>query len=376
MASTPFTLAALATSAVPQLEVFGVRPHTSFSGGEFTSAVLATNRGEVIIRIPTTSAAEVRQSGELLGLAALTDGVREKLPFEVPVTLGITRAGDSRAVASTFLGGQPASLAEFESSPSLLKSAATVLAAIHSLPTAVVRQAGLTARDAEEVRMAAARLIRRAAQSGLLPSTVEARWQQAIDADVLWSFEPTVIHGSIDAESLLCETDEVVGVLGWSECSLGDPATDLSWLFASSAEAAEAALAHYSNLRDIAGIQEMRARAKFYHELDVAKWLLHGVDSHDQAVIDDAVSMLDHLVDRISSAAPHAQERPALSDLEVEQLLDRTPVIEGDLRSETAEFEALDEDRVFEVDGDFSDPADLTGEKSTDKNSSDTNSTE
>lgn len=364
MASTPFTLAAFATSAVPQLEVTATRAHTSQSNGMFDSAVLATTQGELIIRVPLTPAAEVQQSGELLGRAALTDGARESLPFEVPRTLGLTRVGDTRAVVSTFLAGVPASLADFEQSAELLRSAASAIAAIHRLPSSVVRDGGLPLRDSGEVRMVASRLVDRAAGTGMLPSTVELRWTRALEVDSLWSFDPVVTHGGVEAEALIVEGDQVTGVLGWEGLSLGDPATDLTWLFEGSPDVAEAALAQYASQRDLSGIRELNARAKFYRELEIARWLLHGVDSHDQSIIDDAVAMLDRLVDSLNLLGAPEPGRPVLSESEVEQLLEHTPEIGADLRSETVEFEALDEDRVFEPDGDFGEdaPADAPAE--------------
>ncbi len=353
MVSTPFTLAALATSAVSGLEITGTRTHTSGSSGEFLSAVLATNDGEVIIRVPQSPGAEVRQSGELLGLAALEDGARAQLPFAVPLTLGMTRAGDSRAVVSTFLPGTPAHPSDFESNPLLLERLAEALAAIHELPTSIVQQAGLPVRTAEEVRARATRTVQRAVDTGKLPATVRQRWAEVLGADSLWSFAPTVIHGSLDPDALLIGEDAVLGVLGWNELSLGDPASDMSWLVAGDSETFDVALIRYATLRGIVGQKEISARARFYHELEVAKWLLHGVDSHDSEIIDDAVAMLDQLVDRLQSMGTPLPHRAALSALEAEQVLAATPAEIDDLRSETAEYDALDDDRVFLADEDF-----------------------
>lgn len=358
MVSTPFTLAALATSAVSGLEVTGTRTHTAGSGGEFRSAVLATQDGEVIIRVPQTPAAEVRQSGELLGLAALEDGARSRLPFAVPLTLGMTRAGDTRAVVSTFLAGTPSALEDFESNPLLLERLAEALAAIHELPTSIVQEAGLPVRTADEVRSRAMRIVQRAVGTGKLPDTVRQRWEEVLDAEALWSFAPTVIHGSLEPDVLLIGDDTVQGVLGWNELSLGDPASDVSWLCAGDRETFEVALIRYATLRGIVGQREIEARARFYHELEVAKWLLHGVDTHDAAVVDDAVSMLDHLVDRLQSMGTPLPQRAKLSTLEAEQVLAATPQSVDDLRSETAEYDALDEDRVFLPDEDFDGPHD------------------
>lgn len=355
MASTPFTLAALATSAVPGLEVSGTRLHTLGGEAAFTSAVLSTDRGEVIVRIPSHPGAEVQQSAELLGQAALTEAAREKLPFEVPLTLGMTRARDTRAVVSTFLRGDAATIDAIDSSTELVRSIVSAVAAIHNLPTSIIHQGGLAVRDAEEIRSNARRLVQRATDTGLLPSTVRERWEQVLDSDTFWSFEPTVVHGALDAELLLLEDNTVVGVLGWGHLALGDPAADLSWMLAGSADIAEAAIAHYINERELSGRAQFVARARFHYELEVAKWLLHGTQSHDQSVIDDAVSMLDRLVDKLDLLGAPTPPRLIIDEHKAQQLLDEVPNIEVDLRSETAEFEALDEDRVFEADSDFED---------------------
>lgn len=365
MASTPFTLAALATSAVPGLEVSGTRPHTSGSSGAFTSAVLATDRGDVIVRVPASSAAEVQQSSELLGLAALADGARSTLPFSVPETLGMTRAGDTRAVVSTFLPGVPSTLEQFDSNAELLKHTSEAIAAIHSLPTGIVRDGGLPSRDANEVRMIASRLVQRAADTGMLPATVRRRWEEVLDSARVWSFDPIVVHGALAPELLLVEGGELSGILGWGDLSLGDPASDLAWLLDAESGTFEAALARYTTYRSVSGQHELTARARFTHELQVAKWLLHGFDSHDQSIVDDAVSMFDRLVDRLSILGTVLPTQRVLSEQEVERMLDETPTVEHDPRSETAEFESLDEDRAFGTDPDDSTDAGTDSDDST-----------
>lgn len=349
MANTPLTLAALATSAVPGLTVVGTREHTSGSGGSFLSAVLATSEGnEVITRVPATAAAEVTQQGELMGQAALNDGARAQLPFEVPKALGMTRAGNTRAVVSTFLAGVPAAAENLSNDSALLDSVVEAIAAIHALPIGIVQQGGLPMRSSTDVRTAATRLVQRAADTGLLPETVRGRWREALATDALWGFEPVVSHGSLAPEQLLVEGDGVLGVLGWHELGLGDPAFDLAWLLSVNEETFETALAKYSTLRDLSGLREFTARARLHHELEVAKWLLHGVDSHDNDIIDDAVAMLDRLVDRLSLLGAPLPGQPVLTEHEVERLLDQTPEVPVDTRTETAEFEALDEDRAFD----------------------------
>ena len=187
----------------------------------------------------------------------------------------------------------------------------------------------------------------------MLPSTVRARWNDVLDAARVWSFEPTVVHGALAPELLLTDGSDLTGVLGWHELSLGDPAADLHWLLLADPEVFDATIARYTALRGVAGQQELAIRARFYHELEIAKWLLHGFESHDQSVVDDAVTMLDRLVDRLGLLGAPLPKPRVLSEREVERMLDETPVVEYDARSETAEFESLDEDREFFSDRDF-----------------------
>ncbi|MBO1901145.1 phosphotransferase [Leucobacter weissii] len=352
MISTPLTLAALATSAVPGLRVVGSRAHDDEG---YDAAVLVSDERELLVRVPRTTVAEVRQSGELLGLAALSRGAREELPFRVPETLGVTRAGDTRAVVSTFLPGGRIAAADLESDALLLLPIAEALAAIHRLPTALVHQSGLPARSAEEVRRNAARLVERAAETRLLPRTVHGRWLQLLGQTQLWDFDPTAVHGSFDADQVLVDEDRVVGVLGWGDFSVGDPAADLAWLLEAGPEVLDAVIARYSAGRGSGGGGDLRFRAQLHHELGVAAWLIHGVEAHDDAIVEDAVGMLDRLVDRLSRPGGAAPARRPASPGEAERILDEVPELPEDRRSETAEYEALDEDRAFSLEADFAD---------------------
>jgi aminoglycoside phosphotransferase (APT) family kinase protein len=321
MASTPFTLAALATLAIPGLVVQSAREHTFGDADELLAAVLVTDQGELIVRVPRDASSEQILGGELIGLAALTEGARSMLPFQVPVVLGQTKAGSTRAVVSTFLSGNKISSANIAPDALVLGSIAATLRAIHALPVSVAADAGLPVRSAVEARENAARLIRRAQETRLVPASVAARWELVLDDDRVWEFEPAVTHGNMQLDHLLVHNEHVTGVLGWSSLCVDDPAMDLAWLCAAGEATFDSALAHYKLEREVSNPEAFRARAFFNHELEVAKWLLHGVDSHDQTVIDDAVQMFDHLVDQLPSAPAAIPQHEAMSVTEVETLL-------------------------------------------------------
>jgi hypothetical protein len=96
----------------------------------------------------------------------------------------------------------------------------------------------------------------------------------------------------------------------------------------STGAAAEEALTAYVAARSGGADAELARRALLYAELELARWLLHGVDTHDETVIDDAVGLLDGLVASVhdlSSEPLTLDTGPVLAVADVERLLDETP---------------------------------------------------
>lgn len=350
MVYTSLTLAALATSAVSGLEVLGYR---DFSEGDDSAsgAVLHTTQGDVLIRVPRNETAEVHQSAQILGQTALTDGVRSQLPFEIPRVLGVTRAAETRALVTSYLSGTHFQVSDLHEDALLLESLAHVIASIHNLPVSVVRQQGLTVRQASEVRADCSRLVERAYKTNLLPETLKLRWDKNLSARELWDFQPVVVHGSLDDEQFLLEGSTVTGVLDWSELAVSDPAIDFSWCMAAGRNVLETLIKLYSEEHPNASVEGLLKRAQVWHELQLASWLLHGIELRDDEIINDAVTLLDRLIDEIGSDdSTVSSSSPTVE--EIEGMLDDTPEV-TDLLSDTAAYDSLDDERVFAPDHDF-----------------------
>lgn len=329
MARPPLTLAALATAAVPGLEVNAARAHTRRSHGAYDAVEFRTTDGRhLIIRVPRTQAAESEQSADLVALRALTPGIRSRLPFAVPTFVGQAPVDGTRAVVTDFLEGGISTPDELTSHDRLAESVGLAIAAIHSLPAGFVGDAGLTRQSADGARESVVALVGRAADTGHLPAALLRRWEEATDDDTLWRFRPTVVHGGLTADVILNDGETVTGVLGWSGLAEGDPARDLHWLLTSRGAAAERALGAYVAAREGGADAHLPQRALLYGELELARWLLHGVDEHDQAVVDDAIGLLDGLVESVHdrSSEPLSPETgPILAVGDVERMLDETP---------------------------------------------------
>ncbi|GAB3390206.1 hypothetical protein GCM10027568_13660 [Humibacter soli] len=330
MARSHLTLAALATSAVPDLDIAGTRSYSYDLHGDFESALLTSRDGtELIIRVPASQDAETEQSADLIALRSLTPGVRARLPFDVPEYVGQTPIGGTRAVVFTFLPGDKVALENVQPGDGLAASIGRAIAAVHSLPASFVAEAGLPALSALDCLAATKTLIASADGTGHVPAALSKRWKEAVTDDDLWRFQPTVINGALTIDSFIVREESVVGLLGWSALRVGDPARDLHWILGMGADAAESAIEAYSLTRGAASDPNLLFRATLYAELELARWLMHGIQLHDQLIVDDAVAMLDGLVERVhdDDADPLAPTTgPIMAITDVEALLDATPV--------------------------------------------------
>ncbi|WP_243064139.1 macrolide 2'-phosphotransferase [Humibacter sp. RRB41] len=330
MARSHLTLAALATSAVPDLDIAGTRSFSYDLHGDFESALLTSRDGtELIIRVPASQDAETEQSADLIALRALTSGVRARLPFDVPEYVGQTPVGGTRAVVFTFLPGDKVALENVQPGDGLAASIGRAIAAVHSLPTSFVTDAGLPTLSAADCLAATKTLIASATGTGLVPAALAKRWREAVNDEDLWRFQPTVINGALTIDSFIVREESVVGLLGWSALRVGDAARDLHWVLGMRADSAETAIEAYSLSRGASSDPNLLFRATLYAELELARWLMHGRELHDQLIVDDAVSMLDGLVERVhdDDADPLAPRTgPIMAITDVEALLEATPV--------------------------------------------------
>jgi len=329
MARSHLTLAALATSAVAELDLVATSTFgSSGSDSEFDAALLTGRDGRHwIIRVPRHQRAETQQSADLVALRALSQGIRTRLPFSVSSFVGQTPVTNTRAIVYEFVYGTKVGLGDIDATDGgLATSIGDAIAAIHNLPTSFVADAGLPVLGPLECLRSAVTVLDRAAATGLVPTTLLSRWESATEDAKLWQFQPTVINNDLSAESFLSADHKVTGLLGWHELRVGDPARDLAWLLgASDAQIAEAAFAGY-NARRGSVDRQVRQRAALYAELEVAKWLLHGTETRSTDIVDDAVEMLSGLVDDVQSDLTNtvgAQTMPTMAVDEVEAYLDR-----------------------------------------------------
>jgi len=331
MVLSHLTLAALASSAMANLSITEARSFTTQSHGQFDTALVTASDGRrFLVRAPSTSAAAAELKADFLALRILSAGIRSRLPFDAPTMLGEASLSDSESHPSPvaiydFLDGSTLDPRRMENEPELAHSIARALNAIHNLPTSFVTDAGLPLRSALDSKNSAAAVIEKAANTGYLPAALTTRWTNATEDTALWRFEPVIVNGSLTTDSFLVTGESISGVLGWAALRVGDPAQDMHWLVNANADAV---FAEYARARRGSSDPLLRQRASLYSELEIARWLLHGIDIRDDAIINDAVLMLDRLVDGVHSDRMESLSQktgPVLDVSDVEELLSETP---------------------------------------------------
>ncbi|GIG30478.1 phosphotransferase [Cellulomonas marina] len=309
MTRSPLVLAALATAAVPGLDVWDAHPAGSGSDDD-AAVVVDARRGRWLVRAPRTAAAGAALEAEVALLAALEDHVEGgRLPFAVARPAGFAALPEGgRAMVHRQLPGAPLRLETLTAGPGLAASLGRALAALHELPTAVVEQQGLPVYDAAGYRERRLAEVDEAARTGHVPPTLLRRWERLLEDVSLWRFRPVVVHGDLTEEHVLVQDGAVCGVVGWTETKVADPADDLSWLLvAAPPDAVDSILEAYLLRRTELGDPHLQDRALLAGELALARWLLHGVRTGDDAVVQDAVAMLRDLDASCRESEPVAE---------------------------------------------------------------------
>jgi aminoglycoside phosphotransferase (APT) family kinase protein len=288
-------LAALASAAVPGLEPTGARdvPGAGETEDVDVAEVTDTQGRRWVVRAPRTSAAGAVLEQEWRLLETLSD----RLPFAVPRIAGtVELPNGGRAGVHPAPPGSPLSSASLTPGPGLAAALGRALAAVHDLPTALAEEAGVPVYSAAEYRRRRLAELDRAAATGHVPAGLLARWERALEEAGAWRFTPCLVHGDLAADSVLVADGELVAVLDWGQARVADPADDLARLVADAPEeATQSVLEAYAQHRRTAPDRDLLRRARLSGELAVARWLLHGVTSGEEAVVADALAMLGDL---------------------------------------------------------------------------------
>lgn len=300
MPRSPLALAALASAAVPGLDVYDVlrSPH---SDADFDVVVVKDATGtRWIVRAPRRAAAGAALEAERSLLGALGRAHDTGLlSFDVPRPRGAVQmepASDGRAIVYSEVPGAPLVLSRLEPGPGLTAAVGRAIAEIHELPPSLVEDEGLPTYDADEYRQRRLSELDTGMQTGKVPPRLADRWEQQLENVAWWRFEPTVVHGDLGEHQVMVAGDAVRGVVDWMDARVADPADDLAWLVAAAPDdILDSIVEAYRLRRRESRDPHLLDRARLSSEMALLRWLMYGVRTDNADVAADGEGMLADL---------------------------------------------------------------------------------
>ena len=310
---TPYELAALATVAVPRLEVAGLRP-PQFSDEVLSVTGLIDTSGDrwmVVCPHDTVGGLDMEAQNAVLERLGKAHDF-SKIPFEVPRPAGFTRTPEGdRVMVHRDLGGHVMETSDFDDPHLLPASLGNALASLHNLPELIYTGVNLPAYSAIECRDRHQAVLDEAAQEVVIPANLWDRWEESLENLSLWRFLPSPIHGDLSETSIHVDHGRVCALTGFSSAHVGDPAVDIAWVFArASDEFLERFHEAYQQTRSEKDLHLLE-RAELLSELAVVRWLVHGLHSGDSDIVDEARAMLAELSASVGESTPKRTEEPA-----------------------------------------------------------------
>ena len=318
---TPLKLAALATVAVPGLQVTGLRADSYSDEVRSVANIVdaSGNRWTVTCSNETIAGPAAEAEAAILQRLATTHDVN-RIPFDVPRIKGTTRTRDgNRVYVHQDLGGRPLEDSDLADDPLLPASLGRALAALHNLPERVYTDVSVPSHSAIECRAGLLSMLDETPARAAVPVNLRIRWQGALDDLSLWRFPPAPIHGDLQGNAVYVSRGSVVGIAGFTSACVGDPAVDIAWVQAVASDAfLERFREAYSHEREATDLH-LFTRAQLMSELALVRWLLHGAHTDDHSVVEEARAMLADLSSdlgelRLVESRPHSSADDLLSD--------------------------------------------------------------
>jgi macrolide phosphotransferase len=292
MAKSHLILAALAAEAASGKNFVSTRLSSDQTPG-FDSAVLESDLGyRFQVLSPRGKQFEQELANELNALELIRPLASSTL--SVPQLIGKTKDTEGNSVVVlSFDESKDIKLGSKNSEP--IELLAAELARIHSLSAADAQALNIQSFSPTELNTELVEEIDRLADTGKVPGVLLSRWEKALEDIGLWRYRPTVIHGSINSDTTGTNGDKLV-LRGFGSMRISDPAEDFAWIAGGCTESVlNASLAQYLEIRE--ADENLLKRAIFYSEVEIARWLIHCIDTEDTRSAEAAEADLENLAE-------------------------------------------------------------------------------
>ncbi|MGB3829569.1 MAG: phosphotransferase [Ornithinimicrobium sp.] len=311
MRRSDLALAGIACAAVPGMQPVSVQEVSRSAREEAVghqTAIVEDSTGRTwVVRVPLSTVA----GAELERNEALVAQLGKHLPFKVPAATGFASLGpdQGRAAVYPYVEGSALNLHRLPPGPGLASAVGRAIAAVHNISSGVFEDYGVPVFDAARHRDRCVSELDRAAATGLVPTGLLARWEEALDAASLWRFAATPVHGSLNGWAFLVAftdddagTGRVVALTHWDHAMVGDPAQDFAILADQlTPPALDSVLESYSLARSTRPDPHLVHRAKLAAEMRLIKGLAQAASAGEDALVQTRVEELRKL-DRLTAA--------------------------------------------------------------------------
>lgn len=339
---TPLSLAAIATTAMPDINIVATQD-PQYANEKYQATGLLDSNGQTwMLTAPLTAQAahelinEVKFTQQLLPIIA-----RQELPFTVLQGRSWAPLPEGwNALLHDVLPGRPLTEEELLNNTQINVELGKTLAKWHEIPTWTVESAGLPIDDGQSILAKIVEQVDRARQTGILPTNLLNRWDEFCSNTRWWDFTPTVVHGDFNESALQVENGEIVAVTNLHAVQISDPAIDLAWVTAAAPfDSVETIFSAYEIARTTPVDKYIRKRAQFHSEIIIVRWFLHGLEQQDKQIQQEALEMLNELALEIANE----EEEKALLALEVATINPTDEMTGEEIEAALAEEAYLDQ---------------------------------
>lgn len=314
-----FQMAALASAAMPDIVVSGVRDVTQTrpadvargisqavvqdaAGRLYDVFVSDTDAGKQHLAHRVHAADTLVQAREPGGLGfamdrvvAFNDGAKER---------GATGGHAVMVVQHNVGDARPLNRLTIDDCVAM----GTAIGAIHRLRGGFLAEHDYPTFTTGQIRAQLTAWIKRLRQAGHIPSEITTGWAQILETEGLWSFATCPVHGGFDDGDVLFSGSTITAVTNWQDMQINDPARDLAWIFAKLDEGhRNAVLSAYGRMLGNRLDDLIMLRANLWLQMEQVGDFVQALNHADNARILQFKAQVDRLAHQLGVATQRAK---------------------------------------------------------------------
>lgn len=239
---TKLTLAALASAAMPDVQMTGARDCDQISHMDraegISSAVVQDSMGNTYdVWAADQEVGKQRMAARVKAARALEDAKEvAAMGFRVEQVLayepGLSETSPTGRVSVTVMRHCPGRIRPLHLlTVNECTAAGTAIGAIHRIRPDFLKEHRYPAFTTVQISSQLQGWIKRLRKDGHVPEEITDSWASIVETDGLWSFDTCTVHGGFSDGDLLFADSGLSAVYGWQDIQVNDPARDLAWIF-------------------------------------------------------------------------------------------------------------------------------------------------